>query len=123
MPYLPIRLSLQHGKQTARIEVLLDSGAADTIFRADIGTFLGLDVTSGIRSTMGGIVPGQQINVYFHDVILWVGAGMVGIRAAFAPKMSVAAILGRRGFFEHFIVTFDPSAVPPGFDIQRIGRA
>ena len=55
--------------------------------------------------------------------IMWVGAGMIRIRAGFAPHMSIGAILGRRGFFEHFVVTFDPSATPPGFDIQRVGRA
>jgi hypothetical protein len=61
--------------------------------------------------------------VYFHDVNLWVGADMLRITAGFSPQMSVAAVLGRRGFFEHFIVTFDPSGTPAGFDIQRLGRA
>ena len=97
MPYLPVRLSVKHGRQTPRIEALIDSGAADTLFRADIGVALGLDIPSGIHSVTSGIVPGHKIDVYFHDVNLWVGAGMIRIRAGFAPHMSIGAILGRRG--------------------------
>jgi hypothetical protein len=37
--------------------------------------------------------------------------------------VSVGGILGRRGFFENFIIRFDPSLVPAGFEIDRLGRA
>jgi hypothetical protein len=84
---------------------------------------LGLDVLKGVHSTIGGIVPGARIDVYYHDVSLWVGTGMIRIRAGFALQITAAALLGRHGFFEHYIVKFDPSAEPPGFDIERLGRA
>jgi len=48
---------------------------------------------------------------------------MLKIRAGFVRDLPVAGLLGRRGFFENFIITFDPSATQPGFDIQRLGRA
>lgn len=123
MPLLPVRLSSGHSRQTPRIEALIDSGAADCLFRADIGTFLGINVEKGIKGVMSGVAAGVKIDVYYHDVNLWVGVDMIKIRAGFSAEMSVAALLGRRGFFENFIVTFDPSATPPGFDIQRLGRA
>jgi hypothetical protein len=48
---------------------------------------------------------------------------MLRIRAGFVDNLPVAGLLGRRGFFENFIITFDPSAEPPGFDLERLGRA
>jgi hypothetical protein len=48
---------------------------------------------------------------------------MIQIKAGFSPRLSVAGLLGRRGFFENFIIKFDPSATPPGFEILRLGRA
>lgn len=122
MPFLPVRLSYGHSRQTPRIEALVDSGAADCLFRADIAPYIGIDVEAGIRGSTGGIVPDQRIDIYYHDVNLWVGADRMRIRAAFSYRLSVGAILGRRGFFDNFIVTFDPSNDPPGFDIQRLGR-
>ena len=120
---LPIRLSYGHGRQTPRFEALIDSGASDCLFRADICPILGIKLEKGIKSSTAGIVPGEKIDVYFHDVNLWVVADMIKIRAGFAPRLSVGALLGRHGFFENFIVTFDPSNNPPGFEIQRLGRA
>jgi len=68
------------------------------------------------------VVPGVNLDVYFHQVNLWVGADRIKITAGFVPGLSVAALLGRHGFFEHFIDTFDPSNNPPGFDITRLAR-
>jgi hypothetical protein len=123
MPMLQIQLSHGHGRKTPRIEGLIDSGAADCVFRADIADYMQLKLEDGIHSTTGGIVEGAKIDVYYHDVKLWVGAGVIQIRAAFSRDVSIGALLGRRGFFENFIITFDPSATPPGFDLQRLGRA
>src|SRR4051812_8045814 len=123
MPVLPIRLSYGHGKQTPRIEALIDSGAADCLFRADMCQFLGIKLEKGIKSQTSGIVPGEKIDVYFHDVNLWVVADKITIRAGFSERLSIGALLGRHGFFENFAVTFDPSNDPPGFKLTRIGRA
>lgn len=124
MPLIPVRLSYNHGKQTPRIEALVDSGADDCLFHSDIAHGLGIkSVEDGIHATTGGIVPGVKTDVFFHQVNLWVGADMIKLMAGFSKGMSVGALLGRRGFFENFIVTFDPSNNPPGFTIQRLGRA
>jgi hypothetical protein len=104
-------------------ETLVDSGADACIFNASICNALQLELTRGIHGLMGGVAGGVQIDVWYHDVKLWVGADMLKIRAGFCERLPIAGLLGRRGFFEHHIVTFDPSANPPGFEIQRIGRA
>ena len=120
---LPVQLSHGHGAKSHRIEAIVDSGAHDCLFHAQIGEALGLKITKGVHSSTGGVAHGVKIDVYYHHVNLWVGAGMVKIVAGFSDDLSVAALLGRRGFFENYIVTFDPSATPPGFEIQRVGRA
>jgi hypothetical protein len=45
------------------------------------------------------------------------------VKAAFTDKLPVAGILGRRGFFENFKVTFDYSYDPPEVHLERIHRA
>ena len=125
LPILNVQINnpAKHSPPTRRFEALIDSGSADTLFRSDIGRAIGLQIEHGVKGLVGGIVPGAKIEVCFHDVGLWVGADRIKIRAGFCDNLAVGAILGRRGFFEHFIITFDPSANPPGFDIQRLGRA
>jgi hypothetical protein len=122
MPVLPVQLSVGHGQKSPRIEALIDSGSGDTLFRADVGRYLKLDIESGQKAKIGGVVQGHSIEAYFHDINLWVGAGMVKIKAGFSDGMTIGALLGRHGFFEHFIVTFDPSNNPPGFDITRLPK-
>ena len=93
------------------------------MFHADIGRSLLIKIEKGVKGEVGGVAPGVRVDAYFHDVNLWVGADILKIRAGFVEKLPVAGLLGRRGFFENFIVTFDPSASPPGFELQRLGRA
>lgn len=125
MPILNVSINnpATHSPQTRRFEAIVDSGAPDCYLHADIARAIGLNIERGVRSAISGIVAGASIDVYYHDVNLWVAADRVKIRAGLSDTISVAAILGRRGFFENFIVTFDPSAIPPGFEIQRLGRA
>jgi len=42
--------------------------------------------------------------------------------AGFSNEMSVAGLLGRRGFFEDFVVKIDSSTIPPYFDLEKISR-
>jgi hypothetical protein len=123
MPMLPVCVSYGHGAKTPRIEALIDSGSQDTLFHSSIGRSLHIPIEKGPRFDIGGIAKGVKISVYYHDIRLWIGAEVVKIKVGFCEEMSVSAILGRKGFFEHYRVTFDPSATPPGFEIERIGRA
>jgi len=98
MPILNVRISnpATHSRPTSRFEAIVDSGAPDCYFHSDIGQAIGLKVDRGIRSPIGGIVTGATVDVYYHDISLWVGADMMKIRAGFSEKIAVAAILGRR---------------------------
>jgi hypothetical protein len=125
-PYLEVRLSNPARSQsdpTPRFEALVDTGCADTLFHASIGIAIGLDIEAGIEWEIAGIVKRSKAKAYFHDVDLHVDASIIRIRAGFCHRLPVAGLLGRRGFFEHFIVKFDPTLTPPGFALERAGRA
>lgn len=125
MPVLSVKIDnpATHSPPTKRFEAVVDSGAPDCYFHASIGRAIGLKIENGVKGDLSGIVQGAAIKVYYHDVGLYVGTDRVRVRAGFSDDVSVAGILGRRGFFDNFIITFDPSQTPPGFDIQRLGRA
>jgi hypothetical protein len=112
----------KHSPPTKRFEAWIDSGSPDTYFHASVGRAIGIKVETGPKISLGGIVHTGSAGapVFFHEVGLHVGADIIKIKAGFCDKLAVAGILGRRGFFENFVVTFDPAAAPPGFEIQRM---
>ena len=105
-----------------RFEAFVDSGSPYCYFHSSIGKAIGIKIESGIKDSLGGIVQGALADVFFQDVSLYVGADIIRIKAAFCDQLSAAGILGRTGFFDNFIVTFDHSGTPPCFEIQRVGR-
>ena len=103
MPILNVSINnpTTHSPQTRRFEAVVDSGAPDCYFHGNIGRAIGLKIDKGTKSTIGEILAAAAIDVYFHDVALWIGTDTLKIRAGFLDQISVAAILGRRGFFEN----------------------
>lgn len=119
---LTVSLIIGHAP-TKRFEAIVDSGSAICLFHADIGNAHGLKVESGIRGPLGGVIGGASMDVYYHKVKLCISGNLWMINAGFSSKLSVAAILGRHGFFEHHRVIFDPQTNPPGLEIERFYRA
>lgn len=112
----------KHSPPTKRFEALIDSGATYCIFHHDIGKAVGFDIEKGEKEETVG-VSGKPSVIYLHNISLFVLGGMIRIRGAFSREIPVAGVLGRKGFFEHFKITFDPSTEPPGFELERIYRA
>lgn len=110
---------LHPGLVSPRLEVLVDSGSTDCIFRADVLNRLGLSLESGTSSGIVGASGTVEMRTHYHTVKLHIENHEVMIVAAFAPELCIAGILGRRGFFDQFKVVFDFPANPPSFDIQR----
>jgi hypothetical protein len=123
-PVLSVQLAYpaKHSPPTTRFEAFVDSGSPYCYFHSSIGKAIGIKIDTGFKDNLGGIVRGPMSDVFFHDVSLYVGADIIKIRAAFCNELSAAGILGRTGFFDNFIVTFDHSGIPPCFDIQRVVR-
>jgi hypothetical protein len=112
----------KHSPPTRRFEAVIDSGASRCIFHANFGRAIGLDILSGeMEETMG--VSGQATRTYLHNVSLYAMGSIIRIRAGFTETLPVGGLLGRRGFFEYFKITFDPSTDPPGFELERVHKA
>lgn len=122
-PLLRVRLGIPKGKRSPRFPAYVDSGSPWCLFKADIGDYLGLDVESGDKDEIGGIIAGTPEPVYFHRVTLFVeDLGTIPIRAGFVRKLSTHGILGRDGFFDWYHIGFDQSEKPPLVLVDRIEK-
>lgn len=84
---------------------------------------IGLDIEKGEEDKTQG-VSGQFTTVYRHRISLYIPGGHVlKIKASFCDELPAAGILGIKGFFEHFKVTFDPTSTPPGIELERVYKA
>jgi hypothetical protein len=122
VPMLPVSIIVGH-TTSKRFEAVVDSGSGICLFHADIGKAIGLKLKDGELSTLGGVIGGSKGDVWYHKIKLKVAGDIISITAGFCENLAAAAILGRHGFFEHFIVTFDPSTNPPGLRVERLHRA
>jgi hypothetical protein len=83
-----------------------------------------VDIKSGPKYEIGGIVTGVTEPVYFHRVKLYIDKEwVIEVTVGFADRLGQTAILGREGFFSNFVTTFDHSVNPPKFMIEKINRA
>ena len=124
VPLLAVKIDYpaKHSPPSRRFEAVADSGSQYTLFHSSIGESIGIRVEKGIEAPISGVVGGVKAPAFFHDVGLYVGPDIIRIRAGFCAELPVAGILGRLGFFDNFIVTFDQSSDPGTFEIQRIIR-
>jgi hypothetical protein len=112
------------GKTTTPFEALIDSGATNCLFHSDIAAVIGIkDFKTGILSQTGGVVSGSTMDLYAHDIRLHIGADNFKITGYFSDQLPLPCLLGRSGFFENYIVTFDPTETNPGFELTRVHRA
>jgi hypothetical protein len=118
---LPVQIGnpAKHSPPSKRFEALIDSGASRCIFHADLGKAVGFDVRKGEEEHTYGI-SGQPSMLYLHKISLYVAGQPVTITGGFSYDIPLAAVLGRRGFFDNFKITFDSSANPPFFELDRI---
>jgi hypothetical protein len=123
LPVLLVQVS-RGSRVTTPFEALIDSGATNCLFHADVAAAVGIkDFTTGEPSTTGGVVSGSTMDLYGHEVRLNVGSDNFKITGYFSDELPIACPLGRSGFFDKFIVTFDPTETNPGFELTRVHKA
>lgn len=66
---------------------------------------------------------GRVQEVFFHEISIHVAGSIIRVKAGFTDQLSVAGILGRMGFFDNYLITFDHTSEIPAFEIQKINRA
>jgi len=110
MEYMPrVTVCIKNPKTGSELPVfaLVDSGAAETLLQREIGEQLGIDIESGERVEFEGI--GGVVVGYRHKVLIRLAGekNIHLIECAFTPSRSFDALLGERGFFEHYKVVFE----------------
>jgi len=79
------------------------------VFHAQLGKAIGLDVIKGEPETTNGIA--GPTTVYLHNISLYAPGGIIALCAAFSLDLPIAGLLGMRGFFDNFKITFDPTVL------------
>jgi len=107
-PIIPVELN--NKDKSVNYFALIDSGADYCIIDAEVGEYLGLDVTSGLHDQFGGIQNTKKLsNVYFHDITIAVGGWNFQVSIGFSYDIAPNGygILGQKGFFDIFTVLFN----------------
>lgn len=120
-PALRVVLFYKH-QPTTPIEALVDTGADHTFFHGGIGDALGIPVKSGFKYDFGGISSGMKGEGYFHKVRIQAAGSSYDTTVVFSYDISMAAILGQVGFFDHFRACFDWTPDPPSYELQWIQK-
>lgn len=108
-PVIPV--TVYHDNQKVTYEVLVDSGADFSVFDAEIGDLVGLDISSGKRGVVSGIA-GQSSSYFMHKIQISVGGWEFETNVAFMSQVGQTlnyGVVGQIGLFENFVVTFDLS--------------
>lgn len=125
VPILLIQVSRgSPGTLTVEFEALIDSGATNCLFHSDVAEAIGIrDLESGIRTSTSGVVGDASMDLFAHEIRLHVGADNFKITGYFSDQLPIPCLLGRNGFFDKYIITFDPTETNPGFELTRVHRA
>jgi hypothetical protein len=112
-----LSLPTPNAPKTRNFQAIIDSGASRCIFNASLAPELGLKLEDGDLQGAQGI--GGSSQVWVHEVCIYVPDGdPVTTLAAFKENLPATGLLGMAGFFEHFLVTFDPRV--QYFELKRI---
>ncbi len=104
-PIIPVTLFFKGN--SVSYEVLIDSGADDCVFDAELTKILHLPLDEEKEKSFGGI-SGGEIKAYRQGVEMSVGGILYITEVYFSPNLAKMGygILGQRGFFDHFRVRF-----------------
>ena len=106
LPIIPIKLRSVNGEWIT-FDAFVDSGASYSIFTAEIGEILGLNVEDGkkIYVTVGD---GSLITVYLHELEVKIGKKTFRATIGFSKQLGIGFnIIGRKDIFERFKVCFN----------------
>jgi len=114
-----IALPVKNSPRSKRFDAIIDSGASGCLFYASIGRAIGLEIEKGkTAETMGVSGPTK---IFLHDISLYAPGGIIETPAGFSDDLPIAGLLGMLGFFDHFKITFDPTALR--VELERLYHA
>ena len=101
-----IDLFVSKNDRTARIFVLVDSGATVSIFREDVAEQIGITIENGKEIYLGGV--GGRIKGYIHKIKVEVAGKRFLCPVVFSHEYLVSFnLLGREEFFKRFKIIFE----------------
>ena len=107
-PVIPVHL--QCGVRRVACEALVDSGADYSIFHAQIGEAMGMEVRRGRRVLFAGVA-GITQEGFRHSVKLEVGRWRFPCDMVFAYELKIPyGILGQAELFQWCVIVFDREA-------------
>lgn len=104
--YPKIPITIIYESVELPVPVIVDSGAAATLFNFYCAQALNINVEEGIYHPMPGI-QGIPLDLWFHEVTLCLNRWRYDCYAGFpnnSNNLPVAGILGYSGFFDRFEV-------------------
>jgi hypothetical protein len=107
LPIISLQIKSKIKIDWITFDAFVDSGASYSIFKAEIGDILGLEVEKGnkILITVGD---GSLIVVYLHRLIIQIGDEKFEAEIGFSKQLGIGFnIIGRKDIFERFKVCFD----------------
>ena len=103
-PIIPV--TLRYKTKAITYEALVDSGADMCMFPSQIGELLGINVQSGKKGAMSGVI-GKATDVYYHDVDLEIGGNVTHATVGFTKESNFDhGFLGQRGVFNYYTIHF-----------------
>ena len=104
--YPVISIHLKYKETEIDLEVLVDSGASYTTFRGEIADLLGIKIEDGEKRVSVGV--SGKIDVFLHDIDMKIFDKWFSFRVAFSRDLTSSFnLLGREGFFDRHLVTFN----------------
>ncbi len=102
-----LKAKLRSGSQMMPTQMLVDSGAQDTLIHADFAPALGIDISKCPTQRVGGITGARE--GYVHSVLIeFPGlSDSITVNAIFVPDMGINGLLGQLDFFSAYYVRFD----------------
>ncbi len=107
LPIISLQIKSKIKIDWITFDAFVDSGASYSIFKAEIGDILGLEMEKGnkILITVGD---GSLIVVYLHRLIIQIGDEKFEAEIGFSKQLGIGfIIIGRKDIFERFKVCFD----------------
>jgi len=107
LPIISLQLKGKGTKDWITFDAFIDSGASYSIFKAEIGDILELEVEKG-EKTFITVGDGSRIIIYVHRLEIQIGDEEFEAGIGFSKQLGIGFnIIGRKGIFERFIICFN----------------
>ena len=119
LPIISLQLMGEGTGDWITFDAFVDSGASYSIFRAEIGDILGLEVEKGEKMLIT-VGDGSLIIIYVHRLEIQIGDEKFEVGIGFSKQLGIGFnIIGRKDIFERFIICFDEKEKVVEFSHKR----